>query len=205
MVTGELRVGCAELDATNYAICNYTYFKHSMLSPLQQPQSFKNPVSIFSTEKKTHVFLFTAGDAPTPWQAQPWQALCCHTGVGHCDLLGPLKVGVRNCNVDRSPAAGGKTGKLGEARHSGNSSIGMVGENAERGANCVFLGGGKKQEICEIPKKLKTGGGLQAYMHGIEKHDKILSSMRSVEHIVYHGVWTHVFFHARQVHSIPHV
>ena len=25
-------------------------------------------------------------------------------------------------------------------------------------------------------KKLKTGGGLQAYMHSIEKNDKILSS-----------------------------
>ena len=95
--------------------------------------------------------------------------------------------------------AGGKRGTR------GNSSIGMVGENAERGANCGFFWGGKKQEICEIPKKMKTGGGLQAYMHGIEKNDNILSSMRSVEHIVYHGVWTHVFFHARQVHSIPHV
>lgn len=42
-------------------------------------------------------------------------------------------------------------------------------------------------------------------MYGIETNDKILSSVRSVEHIVYHGVWTHVFFHARQVHSIPHV
>lgn len=61
MVTGELRVGCAELDTTNYAICNYTYFKHSMLSPLQQPQSFKNPVSIFllHRKKKKHTSFFS--------------------------------------------------------------------------------------------------------------------------------------------------
>lgn len=40
----------------------------------------------------------------------------------------------------------------------------------------------------------KLGGGLQAYMHGIEKNDKTLPSMRSVEHIMiimYHGISTH--------------
>lgn len=53
-----------------------------------------------------------------------------------------------------------KTGKLGEARHSGKFF------NWDGGGKCGD-GGGKlfffEQEICEIQKHMKTGGGLHVW------------------------------------------
>ena len=50
-------------------------------------------------------------------------------GVGHCDLVGPLKVVVKNCNVDRSPGVGVEWGEV--TGNSGKLQLGWWGERQE--------------------------------------------------------------------------